>query len=551
MKVRKIVLSVVIVWFLIGITPGAWAAGDFTVDALVQNGHLQLDRNHEATYHDPMHLPVQETARQTGETESELSEESRNESGRETENKAGHDTGNEAGNEAGTRNGTGSGEGTRNETGTKNETGSEEATKNETGNEAENRGNQESGNESGNDSAERTGDESVGEPGAESAADSAKQSEDLTTTESMEKSQTVDLTPNAKSSILMDVDSGTIIYEKNIHEKVPPASITKIMTMLLIMEAIDQKKISLDEMVTASERAASMGGSQIFLEAGEQMTVRDLLKGIALASGNDASVALAEKIAGSEEMFVQMMNERARQLGMKNTNFVNSSGLPAPNHYSTAHDIAIMSRELLKFEEITEFTGKYQDYLRTDTDNPFWLVNTNKLVRFYTGVDGLKTGYTSEAKFCLSATAKRDGMRVIAVVLGEPNTKTRNAETASLFDYAFTQYMSKQIFEPGDVIGTVNINKGSLNKLVLEARHPYSILLKKGEGTEELRHELVMEPNIEAPVASGQELGKIVVYKGDQIIKEFPLTSPQDIPKAGWWTLFKRTAGKVFFLGED
>ena len=183
----------------------------------------------------------------------------------------------------------------------------------------------------------------------------------------------------------------------------------------------------MDEKVSTSEYAASMGGSQIFLEPGEEMTVEEMLKGIAMASGNDASVAMAEKIAGSEEDFVQLMNERAKELGMKNTHFANCNGLPVDNHYTTAHDIAIMSRELLKHSGITKYTGAYQDYLRKDTEKPFWLVNTNKLVRFYQGADGLKTGYTSEAKFCLSATASKDGLRVVAVVLGEPNTKTRNS----------------------------------------------------------------------------------------------------------------------------
>ncbi|GFR36823.1 D-alanyl-D-alanine carboxypeptidase [Insulibacter thermoxylanivorax] len=361
----------------------------------------------------------------------------------------------------------------------------------------------------------------------------------------------VDLAPNAKSAILMDVDTGTILFEKNIHEKVPPASITKIMTMLLVMEALEQKKITLDEMVTASERAASMGGSQIFLEAGEQMSVADLLKGVAMASGNDASVALAEKIAGSEEMFVQMMNKRAQELGMTNTRFMNSNGLPAENHYSTAHDIAIMSRELLRHELITEYTGKYQDYLRTDTENPFWLVNTNKLVRFYAGVDGLKTGYTSEAKFCLAATAKRDNMRVIAVVLGEPNTKTRNAEVAALFDYAFSQYGNLPIFKAGDEIGTFEVAKGEVKRIAITAERPYSVLIRKGEDTEKIRHELVLEPKLEAPIQKGQPIGKIVVYKGEEKLTEFPLESPQDVNKAGWWTLFKRAAGKMFFVNEE
>lgn len=219
------------------------------------------------------------------------------------------------------------------------------------------------------------------------------------------------------------------------------------MTMLLIMEALDQGKIALDDKVRVSENAASMGGSQIFLEVGEEMTVKDLLKGIAIASGNDASVAMAEYIAGSEEGFVHMMNKKVEELGLKNTHFVNSNGLPENDHYTSAYDIAIMSRELLKYEKITEFTGIYEDYLRKDTDNPFWLVNTNRLVRFYEGADGLKTGYTSEAKYCLSATAKRGSLRVIAVVMGEPNTKTRNKEISQLLDFAFSQYKNEVIYQ--------------------------------------------------------------------------------------------------------
>ena len=250
---------------------------------------------------------------------------------------------------------------------------------------------------------------------------------------------------------------------------------------------------------SVSEYAASMGGSQIFLEPGEQMTVQEMLKGIAMASGNDASVAMAEKIAGSEENFVAMMNERAEQLGMKNTHFSNCNGLPVANHYTTANDIAIMSRELLKHEGITNFTGAYQDYLRKDSPKPFWLVNTNKLVRFYSGADGLKTGYTSEAKFCLSATAKRDNLRVVAVVLGEPNTKTRNAEVSKLFDYAFAQYMNYPLFKTGDSLGDFTINKGQVSTVPLVAKQNYSILMKKGTDTANIRHELQLDPNLRAP----------------------------------------------------
>ncbi|MDO3677096.1 D-alanyl-D-alanine carboxypeptidase family protein [Paenibacillus ehimensis] len=366
--------------------------------------------------------------------------------------------------------------------------------------------------------------------------------------EEAKKAQPIELASNAVSSVIMDADSGTVIYEKNKDAKLPPASITKIMTMLLIMEALDQGKINLDEKVRTSEYAASMGGSQIFLEAGEEMTVREMLKGIALASGNDASVAMAEKIAGTEEAFVRMMNERAAQLGMKNTHFANANGLPAENHVSSAYDIALMSRELLKHEEITQYTGLYQDYLRKDTPKPFWLVNTNKLVRFYSGADGLKTGYTSEAKFCLSATAKRDNLRVISVVMGEPDTKTRNAEVTRMFDYAFSQYTNLPIYKTGDSLGEVRIGKGEVPVVPLTATHPYSVLLKKGEAADGIRHEVQLRTDLKAPVAAGEPIGKIVVYKGDQVLTEFALESPVNVKKAGWWTLTKRTAKRMFFL---
>ncbi|GIP37540.1 D-alanyl-D-alanine carboxypeptidase DacF [Paenibacillus sp. J31TS4] len=360
--------------------------------------------------------------------------------------------------------------------------------------------------------------------------------------------QPVDLTPNAKSAVLMDVDTGTIMSEKNMHEKLPPASITKVMTMLLIMEALGDGKIQLSDKVRTSEYAASMGGSQIFLEPGEEMTVQDMLKGIAMASGNDASVAMAEKLAGSEEAFVQQMNARAKELGMTNTNFVNCNGLPAENHYTSAHDIAVMSRELLKHEEITKFTGAYQDYLRKDTEKPFWLVNTNKLVRFYSGADGLKTGYTSEARFCLTATAKKDSFRVVAVVLGEPDTKTRNAEVTKLFDFAFSQYTNHPVVKSGDSLGSLVVEKGLVREIPLVAKHQYGILMKKGEADGSIRHEIQFHERLKAPLAAGQEIGKLVIYKGEQQLKEFPLYAPQDVPKAGWWTLLKRTAGELFFV---
>lgn len=356
----------------------------------------------------------------------------------------------------------------------------------------------------------------------------------------------VDLAPSARSAILMDADSGTVIFEKNSHDQLPPASITKIMTLLLIMEALDNGQLKLTDKVSTSEYAASMGGSQIFLEQGEEMSVDDMIKGIALASGNDASVAMAEKLAGTEANFVAMMNAKAQELGMKDTHFVNPNGLPVQGHYSSAHDIAVMSRELLKHQEVTKYTGLYQDYLRKTSEKPFWLVNTNKLVRFYSGADGLKTGYTSEAKYCLSATAKRDDMRVIAVVMGEPTTKQRNVEVSQMFDYSFAQYMNYSVIEAGDGIGTLRVEKGMTSELPLVADRPYSVLLKKGAATKDIRYELKLSDTVKAPIAAGDNIGKLVVYDGDQVLKEFDVTAPLDIAKANWWRMFKRSASSLF-----
>ncbi|MCR2803076.1 D-alanyl-D-alanine carboxypeptidase [Paenibacillus sp. SCIV0701] len=356
----------------------------------------------------------------------------------------------------------------------------------------------------------------------------------------------VDLAPSARSAILMDAESGTVIFEKNSHDKLPPASITKIMTLLLIMEALDEGKIKLTDNVQTSENAASMGGSQIFLEPGEEMTVEDMIKGIALASGNDASVAMAEKLGGTEQQFVAMMNEKAKELGMNDTHFVNPNGLPVEGHFSSAHDIAVMSRELLKHKEVTQYTGLYQDYLRKTSDKPFWLVNTNKLVRFYSGADGLKTGFTSEAKYCLSATAKRDNLRIVAVVMGEPTTKQRNSEVSQMFDYAFAQYMNYPIVGEGESIGMARIEKGMESQIELVADQSYSILLKKGSSTKDIRYELKLEEKLKAPIEQGQPIGKLIVYQGDQMVKEFDVAAPQSIDKASWWKLLKRSASGLF-----
>nr|WP_305033881.1 D-alanyl-D-alanine carboxypeptidase family protein [Ammoniphilus sp. YIM 78166] len=360
----------------------------------------------------------------------------------------------------------------------------------------------------------------------------------------------VDLAPNAKSAILVEVDTGTVIYEKNSHEKLPPASITKVMTMLLIMEAIDRGELKLTDKVRTSEYAASMGGSQIFLEPGEMMSVEEMIKGIAIASGNDASVAMAEHLGGTEQGFVTKMNQRVKELGLQNTNFANTNGLPAENHYSTAHDIAMMSRELLKHEQITKYTSLYQDYLRKDSSKPFWLVNTNKLVRFYPGADGLKTGYTSEAKYCLTATAKRDNMRVVAVVMGEPDSKTRNKEITSMFDYAFSQYQSFPMVKKGDVIAQVEVNKGSVDKMNLVAPQQFGILAKKGEKAEDFEKEIIVKEKVVAPIRQGEVLGEMIIRKQGTEVAKLTLVAEANVEKATWWQLMKRSTKRLFMIQE-
>lgn len=352
-----------------------------------------------------------------------------------------------------------------------------------------------------------------------------------------------ELVQNVKSAILIDRDTGTILYEKNSNEKLPPASMTKVMTMLLIMEALDQGKLKMDEKIRTSEYAASMGGSQIFLEPGEEMTTEQMLKGIAIGSGNDAAVAVAERLAGSEEAFVEMMNNKAKDLGLENTEFKNVTGLPVNDHYSTANDMALMAKELLKYQDITKFTGTYEAYLRENTDKKFWLVNTNRLVKFYPGVDGLKTGFTNEAKYCLTATAEKNGMRVIAVVFGAPTSKERNAQVTKMLDYAFSQYETHPLYKKDEAIGKVHVSKGSEKQVTAVTSEPLSLLTKKGEQVDKVKKEITMKKNLKAPIAKGQEIGMIKYTKDGKTLIESPLVAQKDIKEAGWWKLFKRSVG--------
>ncbi|HEX7065557.1 MAG TPA: D-alanyl-D-alanine carboxypeptidase family protein [Bacillales bacterium] len=358
-----------------------------------------------------------------------------------------------------------------------------------------------------------------------------------------DKGDGLKLAKDAKSAILMVADTGTVLYNKNADKKLPPASMTKIMTMLLIMEALNSGKISLDDQVRTSEHAASMGGSQIFLEEGETMKVKQMLKAIAIGSANDASVAMAEKIAGSEEAFVKMMNKKAKALGLKNTHFENPTGLPAENHYSTAADMAKMARALLQHEEITQYTGLYQDYLREDTDNKFWLVNTNRLVKTYPSVDGLKTGYTNEAKYCLTATAEKDGMRLIAVVMGAPTTKSRNAQVANMLDYAFSQYQTHKMYDKGQIVKKVHVDKGVSNKVPVVTAREVAVLTKKGESPKNIKKSIKVKDDLKAPLKKGDAIGKIVLKKDGKIITEVSLIAKSEVPRASWWQLFKRSIG--------
>jgi len=356
------------------------------------------------------------------------------------------------------------------------------------------------------------------------------------------------LAKNARSAVVMDYATGKVLFEKDAHEELPMASITKVMTLLLIMEAIDDGKLKLSDRIKTSEYAASMGGSQVFLEPGETMNANDMIKGIAVVSANDASVAMAEHLYGSEEAFVTRMNERAKELGMDDSHFANCNGLPAANHYSSAHDIALMSRELLKHEKITTYTSVYSDYLRKDTESPLWLVNTNKLVRFYDGADGLKTGYTAEAKYCLTATAQREGFRVIAVVMGEPKSTTRNAEVSQLFNWSFSNYSSKTLYKQGQKITTVKVSRGVPEQLDVVCGEPVGILHERGKKIEyEIKFNLF---RITAPVKPGQRVGTLQVYDDDDLLVEAPLMAASRVRRAGFLYMVGRTFRDMVTWGK-
>lgn len=352
------------------------------------------------------------------------------------------------------------------------------------------------------------------------------------------------LAPKAKSAIMIEATTGDIIFEKNADEKLPPASMTKIMSMLLIIESIEKGVIAWDEMVTVSENASGMGGSQILLETGEEMSVEDLFKGIAIASGNDAVVALAEKIAGTEEMFVDMMNEKAKDLGLTNTNFKNPHGLDEVNHYSTARDMSIMARELVKHKKVLEYTSIYETYLRENLDTKVWLVNTNKLVRFYDGIDGLKTGYTKGAGYCLTATANKNNMRLIAVVMGEETSQLRNSEVTSMMDYGYAQYSLEILLDTDSILGKVEVDKGKNRYVEVVPKENITFLNKKVANKKNATYKVKIK-NVKAPVKVGDEVGTIYVYEEDDVIRKVPITVKDNVYKIGIVGLFLRNLSDI------
>lgn len=342
---------------------------------------------------------------------------------------------------------------------------------------------------------------------------------------------------NGKAGLLMEANSGEIIFEKNKDERLAVASMTKMVGLIIIMEKIENKEISLDDIVTASKNASGMGGSQIYLETGEKMTVRDLIKGITMASANDATVAMAEYIAGTEEKFVEMMNEKVKSLGLVNTNFVNVTGLDEDNHYSSGYDMAMIARELLKHEMIYDFTSVYEDYLRVNTDNKFWLVNTNRLVNLYEGADGLKTGFTDAAGYCMAVTAKRGNMRLIAIVLGEEKGSVRNEETAELLDYGFNNYKVINLKEKDSVVDSIKFEKSTINNVNIYLERDASVLMKNSDN-ENGYDTLIEIDNIKLPLSSNDIVGKFLIKKNGSVIDEINLIVKDSVKAKNFFQLF-------------
>lgn len=347
-----------------------------------------------------------------------------------------------------------------------------------------------------------------------------------------------DLTPNAESGILIEYSTGKILYSKKIDEKLAPASMTKIMTLLLIMEAVEEGKINLDDNISISTNASSMGGSQVFLDPNTEMKAEELIKSIAIASANDSAVAMAEAISGTTANFVSRMNSRAKELGCKNTNFKNVHGLDEEGHYSTAYDMSLIARELLKHEQILKYTSTYEAYLNKPNGTSTWMVNTNKLIKYYTGLDGLKTGFTKTAGYCLTSTAKRNDMRLISVVMKEPSSQVRNSETISLLNYGFSNYKIKTILKKDQKLGTIEVQNGKkelADITILEDATNLELI----NDNKEYSFNIVTD-KVKAPLKKGDKVGTLELTEQGTIIKRLNITVKENIPKANIWDLYKR-----------
>ncbi len=347
----------------------------------------------------------------------------------------------------------------------------------------------------------------------------------------------LELAPNSKSAILVENSTGTVVFEKNSNEKLAPASMTKVMSMLLIMEAIDENRLSLNDNVIISKNASSMGGSQIFLEEGSKMKVEELLKGVAIASGNDAVVALSEKIAGTEAGFVELMNKKAKDLGLKNTNFKNPHGLDEENHYTTAFDMSVMALELLKHESILKYTSIYEEYLTKADGSKTWLVNSNKLVRFYEGIDGLKTGYTENAKYCLTGTGIRNNIRFISVVMGVETSELRSKDTIDLLNHGFSTYKLNNIVKKNTSFGKINIEYAKKNNANVIVDKDYNELIKVNDEGSKYEYKVELF-KLKAPIKKGNKVGNLIVTNNKkEIVKKIDLIINQNVEKANMFNM--------------
>jgi len=360
--------------------------------------------------------------------------------------------------------------------------------------------------------------------------------------------QAEELVESGESAILMEVATGRILYEKNPDMQLEPASMTKMMPMYLILEAIADGRLTWEQELSISENAASLGGTQIFLEPGEQMSVRDLFASVAIASANDSVTALGEAVSGSETAFIELMNKRASEFGMINTVFKNSTGLPADGHITTAYDMAILARRLIMdFPEVADFTSMYEDYVREDSEEPFWLVNTNKLVRYVEGLDGLKTGYTKAAGYCLAATAKRGDMRVVAVVMAAEKSELRNREIARLVEHAFAQYELHHRLDAGTVVGTHKNILAANRQIEVVTASPVSLLVGVGDHLGEESQEILLYQDISFPINPGDVVGHLVYYIDGQVHQEVNLTVAETVDRTSFITLWMYTLAQLFF----